>query len=488
MKKNLAISAVLASALSLSAGTIPVNTGWNLVGAVDDINPSTVNCAKTIWTYNTDGTWNLYQNINSSDNFGFNPLTNIEKGVGFWVNSTCNTSIGYDDNATDTSIGGFNQDILLGNTFYIVRDANNSFAISYDTTYGTREYYPSFDLTNPTDQNYTIDTNGDMIVNDGAFTVKLLSANNIYANLEVIGTSTYYQRAYFNKADAEAYLSSLAPTTDLSDINMTTTLVNTLKWGDFDYAIDVEDNDYYSVWNINADHTAIAMTGYNFDNGNWEQDDDFNVSITNVNTDYNISATATDGTEVEMLLLETKQITDIEGISFSDLYATDIEIHVVTPGNGWTDTWDWAPTYYNGSEDVNVSTNDELLDMFLTTNSWFDNKNYAMLDANGTVVSGYISGTFVCDKDNDGENDDICENIVKTGNSIGHWTYDSTTNGISIELPNEFKILSLVSDSNSPTGYYIEEHGTDKAGAVWKETLYTGSYASESLAQQFLGN
>ena len=96
MKKFTIASILLASSLFAING-VPLKQGWNLVGAVDDINPQSISCAKTIWTYR-DGGWNLYiQNDTSADNHGFPQIGQISKGEGFWVNADSNCVINFSD-------------------------------------------------------------------------------------------------------------------------------------------------------------------------------------------------------------------------------------------------------------------------------------------------------------------------------------------------------------------------------------------------------
>ncbi len=84
--------ALILLASSLFATSIPLNQGWNLVGAVNNIDPQSIGCAKTIWTYRNGG-WSLYVRDNSDqNNYGFPQINTINAGEGFWVNadSSCN--------------------------------------------------------------------------------------------------------------------------------------------------------------------------------------------------------------------------------------------------------------------------------------------------------------------------------------------------------------------------------------------------------------
>jgi hypothetical protein len=92
MKKVISLSLIGASLLF--AGSININKGWNLVGAVDNIDPTTLNCAETVWTYDSNtSSWNLYQTFNNNTNFGHHNLNHISQGQGFWIKSNCATTL-----------------------------------------------------------------------------------------------------------------------------------------------------------------------------------------------------------------------------------------------------------------------------------------------------------------------------------------------------------------------------------------------------------
>ena len=125
--------------------------------------------------------------------------------------------------------------------------------------------------------------------------------------------------------------------------------------------------------------------------------------------------------------------------------------------------------------------------MFLLNNNWFDDDNYAMLsgnidDTSGNIVKGIQNGLWNNCTITD-END--CKKIIKTDTTIGKWTFNPST-GISINLPNESEVLSIIENDESPTGYYIQSHGYDKVGSIWHEKLFSGTDATEDLVQSLM--
>ena len=94
MKKLLLLVGI---ALCVYATDITISKGWNLIGATNDIAPSSINSAKTAWTFR-DGNWTLYQRDNVySDNLGFGKLDMIKTGEGFWINSDSSSVLHIED-------------------------------------------------------------------------------------------------------------------------------------------------------------------------------------------------------------------------------------------------------------------------------------------------------------------------------------------------------------------------------------------------------
>lgn len=111
MKKLITTSVFAAT--TLFASTININGGWNLLGAVDNIAPHEVPCAKTAWIFNNStNTWSLYTRQNMGDGFltpeqyGYSSIDTITQGRGFWVNADstgCSVSLSDDNTTTSPS-------------------------------------------------------------------------------------------------------------------------------------------------------------------------------------------------------------------------------------------------------------------------------------------------------------------------------------------------------------------------------------------------
>ena len=93
MKKLLSLAALV---IGLNAYQIDIKSGWQLKGALEDINVTDVfNEAEiiSVWTYDDEnGKWRAYlPNVNVNlDSYGIEPLNIIHKGEGFWVNASNN--------------------------------------------------------------------------------------------------------------------------------------------------------------------------------------------------------------------------------------------------------------------------------------------------------------------------------------------------------------------------------------------------------------
>ena len=121
MVKKFSLSIALLAVTAFGSG-ITLQKGWNLVGALENIEPSKIKEAKYVWSWNNNQ-WYSY----SKDNLvvGYPKLTIIKKGAGFWVYATENGVI---DN--------FNTEILkqsfdISNypkSTYLSQDLKNSLA------------------------------------------------------------------------------------------------------------------------------------------------------------------------------------------------------------------------------------------------------------------------------------------------------------------------------------------------------------------------
>ena len=106
------ISGLAVSSVMLFSTTIPLNNGWNLVGAVEDINISQTACVKTAWMYDQYTTmnsgWTLYTNTNygydTPSDYGYTEFDMITKSEGFWAyaDASAGCSIVFPDVNTTT--------------------------------------------------------------------------------------------------------------------------------------------------------------------------------------------------------------------------------------------------------------------------------------------------------------------------------------------------------------------------------------------------
>jgi hypothetical protein len=278
------------------------------------------------------------------------------------------------------------------------------------------------------------------------------------------------------------------------DIN-TTALTDSSKqvlFTTFTTGIDLSlEKGWFGAFSYNPTDNNLTITDYDYDGTTWQSDTPHSGTITINNSDTNATFNSDeDSSSYNIVFGTTEKITAIDGnTSFGamDLYKTPMTITVLDGGDGWTDSWGWAPMDYNTT--TPITTNQQLLDMYLTQNNWFDDSTYAMLDGtigatSGDIVSGYVTGTFACDNDGDSVQDDICQSVAKSSTVIGSWTFD--TNGIHLDMPFELQTLSMVADSSSPTGYFVQSYGVDKVGSVWQEYMITGADLSVEATQTLL--
>ena len=94
MKKYIASSLLLAL-VGLQGQTIQVEKGWQLLGAVEDINPVVFKksgCVDFVWTYK-DNSWQLFIANGKSYNYKGDFITTIKSGDGYWLLGKCDKTI-----------------------------------------------------------------------------------------------------------------------------------------------------------------------------------------------------------------------------------------------------------------------------------------------------------------------------------------------------------------------------------------------------------
>jgi len=94
--KKLLIPAIIAG--SIFAYDLNLTTGWQMVGALEDIDINSLNSPNvvSVWSYDADTKkWKAYIPNNTIDLYQYNidPLYKIKKGEGFWVNSLTTATI-----------------------------------------------------------------------------------------------------------------------------------------------------------------------------------------------------------------------------------------------------------------------------------------------------------------------------------------------------------------------------------------------------------
>jgi len=141
MVKKFSLSIALLAVTAFGSG-ITLQKGWNLVGALENIEPSKIKEAKYVWSWNNNQ-WYSY----SKDNLvvGYPKLTIIKKGAGFWVYATENGVI--DNFNTEILKQSFDINNYPKST-YLSQDLKNSLAymgneerLAYDVYHNLYDYH-----------------------------------------------------------------------------------------------------------------------------------------------------------------------------------------------------------------------------------------------------------------------------------------------------------------------------------------------------------
>ena len=139
MKKLLSLAAVV---IGLNAYQIDIQSGWQLKGALENINVTDVFNKQeiiSVWTYDDeDNKWKAYLPNKDVDleKYGIKPLSTIHRGEGFWVNANNSLLIetGNITNANDSNIsytGTITENNLVDKptTFSLSDIANKTFKV-----------------------------------------------------------------------------------------------------------------------------------------------------------------------------------------------------------------------------------------------------------------------------------------------------------------------------------------------------------------------
>ena len=223
--KKLVVALSTLAITSLSAQTLEILPGWQLLGAASDINASTSfanSCIDIVWKFDSVAKkWSAYSPKSSiqtalrSQNLG--PFTLIEEGKGFWLKANSACSI-------DTTPTPNLYDLLVGKTYYIpVTDVPNKHV---ETLQFKNDGHTLVDIwledgkTYQSTFTYSIEDNVLHITGEGLengikvpidthLTFSKIDKNKYIQFTDESGNSS---RLYFNKEDAQQALSSTSHT------------------------------------------------------------------------------------------------------------------------------------------------------------------------------------------------------------------------------------------------------------------------------------
>jgi len=116
MKKLFKLSAIGILSCNLYAQNISITNGWQLLGAIEDVNVSKFDnsCVDYIWKYDNNGIWKVHiANSNYPIPSTITAIKSLNKAEGYWVKarSGCNIDTSNIDNST-TNSGQFKRIIL----------------------------------------------------------------------------------------------------------------------------------------------------------------------------------------------------------------------------------------------------------------------------------------------------------------------------------------------------------------------------------------
>jgi hypothetical protein len=234
----------------------------------------------------------------------------------------------------------------------------------------------------------------------------------------------------------------------------------------------------YNVADVNATH--LNFQWFEFDQGVWKDnaDDVFSPAVT-INSDTNITLTAPDDSQMQMILQAKNEILSLNDTPLTEFYdapvfetqATLIGVQAADPSKIEWRSHDWRPADHNGS----VTTFEALIGYLVTSNSWINSQYHAMLKDNYDVVEG------VADYAQTGCGDEGC--WKRGSNVIGQWQEVSLNGQEAIKIT--YNDNPWVRYLRLDTTYTIEEAEEMKVGAQETLTIYntTASGSNDALHQ-----
>ena len=269
MKKTLVTLAALAIT-SLSAQTIDIVPGWQLLGSLSDINVSqTFNkpCIDIVWKFDNEAkSWSAYspdssiQNLLYSKNLGLFEI--IEKGKGYWLKAKSSCSI---DIHSSINLGN----LLIGKTYYIpVTDVANKHVETLQFKNDGHTLIDSWEEDGKIYQDtftYSITENSLRITGrsrDGEdIDVRITYSQTVDSKyIEFLDENgTIYARFYFTKEDAQQALLAHHTSFKFSPDYLNGKTLYFVKFDDFGY-------DGYKKWNMaRMEFGADTFTWKEFD-------------------------------------------------------------------------------------------------------------------------------------------------------------------------------------------------------------------------------
>ena len=273
------MGASLLLSTSLWAQPIALEKGWQLLGAVETIDPKSFDnrCVDHVWTYK-NSRWKIH--IANGKHYDIpsviGTIDQIEKGQGFWVyaHDTCHI----DTNTTDTN--GTWTSLLAGKTFYIVTVSDGK------TEYFTGTFNDDLTVFTTTEdgseEENPIQIDGDTIYftndTDGSYTVLKEDQGHIYADdRNKDGLKDGFGHLLFDdETTAKAYRDTLK---NLLDNGFTTDYLNgkTLYYVAYDdFGGDTKDwqvarmqftDDQVTWTELTTDDNSSYTFGYTIENG-----------------------------------------------------------------------------------------------------------------------------------------------------------------------------------------------------------------------------
>ena len=280
MKKLLSLAAVV---IGLNAYQIDIKSGWQLKGALEDINVTDVfNESEiiSVWTYDgNNNKWKAYlpnMNIDLSNYNNIEPLNVIHQGEGFWVNAnsdllveTGNVANANDSNVSYTGTITENNLVDTPTTFSLSDIANKTFKVFVEDDF-IEVTFNSNGIANLTfdDDNYEIKLENGII--------KVYENNNLIDEYKKVkadnnGIIVLGKDLEDNEYYLEPWLTTITPV-DMSDLNYPFIVYEALYGRVKKITFESNKILFESGWELNStieNGKIVAINEYVSDDGNY---------------------------------------------------------------------------------------------------------------------------------------------------------------------------------------------------------------------------